>query len=118
VPPIKMRHTNRGFCRGEFKDQYGEACSLQKSSLATKDCIWLGISRAEVRTMQPGSGWKTWSDEELQAALGVPNSFGYLVITSRMHLTRKMVRDLLPALQHFVDTGELPEPTPRKRKQA
>lgn len=27
---------------------------------------------------------------------------------TRMHLSRDQVRDLLPALQHFVDTGELP----------
>lgn len=27
---------------------------------------------------------------------------------SRMHLSQELVRALLPALQHFVDTGDLP----------
>ncbi|CAM5764720.1 hypothetical protein [Bosea minatitlanensis] len=27
---------------------------------------------------------------------------------NRMHLSRELVRALLPALQHFADTGELP----------
>ena len=64
---------DRGFLKGKFKDRYGEDCSIQKSSLATEDCIWLGC------------------DHE-----------------TRMHLTQTMVADLLPLLQHFVETGELP----------
>ena len=30
------------------------------------------------------------------------------VVADRMHLTQDMVRDLLPLLQHFAETGELP----------
>lgn len=66
--------TERGFVRGEFTDHYGLACSLQKSSLATRDCIWLGVD------------------------------------DHRMHLTQEHVAALLPMLQHFVETGELPSP--------
>ncbi len=63
---------DRGFLRGEFQDEYGMACSVQKSSVATEDCIWLGRDYY------------------------------------RMHLTQAMVADLLPLLQHFVETGDLP----------
>lgn len=68
-----MRQTERGFDILEFKDRYGKECSLQKSSLATEDCIWLGVNSAR----------------------------------GRMHLTQDMVRDLLPYLNNFVETGDL-----------
>lgn len=68
---IDLTPTERGFMRGEFKDRYGKDCSIQQSSIATEDCIWLGV------------------DNE------------------RMHLTPQMAADLIPLLQHFVETGEL-----------
>lgn len=40
---MKVGETARGFSRIEFADYNGEMCSLQKSSLATEDCIWLGV---------------------------------------------------------------------------
>lgn len=40
---IDMDKTNRGFGRGSFIDRYGEKCSIQDSSLATEECIWLGV---------------------------------------------------------------------------
>lgn len=82
--PIEIRPANdRGFLRGEFKDRYGDKCSIQKSSLATEDCIWLGC------------------DHETVDQHGRPCG-------ARMHLTQQMVADLIPLLQHFVETGELP----------
>jgi hypothetical protein len=44
---LVMGQTLRGFAWSEFTDHNGNQCSLQKSSLATEDCIWLG--RAEAR---------------------------------------------------------------------
>jgi hypothetical protein len=40
---LKLWRTARGFARADFKDRYGAACSIQQSSLATEDCIWLGV---------------------------------------------------------------------------
>jgi hypothetical protein len=40
---MKRVKTGRGFVIYEFKDRCDENCSLQKSSLATEDAIWLGI---------------------------------------------------------------------------
>lgn len=68
---MKLERTSRGFAILQFTDEYGLECSLQKSSLADKDCIWLGDVR------------------------------------NRMHLTQDMVRDLLPYLMQFAETGEL-----------
>lgn len=44
---ISIETTQRGFAFGEFEDRYGERCSIQKSSLAFEDCIWLGIHRPD-----------------------------------------------------------------------
>lgn len=79
---IELRPTERGFMLGEFTDRYGERCSIQKSSLATEDCIWLGCNH------------------ENKTPDGTP-------IGARMHLTRAMAADLLPLLTKFVETGEL-----------
>lgn len=40
---MKIALTNRGFPRAEFVDLYGARCSIQDSSLATDDAVWLGV---------------------------------------------------------------------------
>lgn len=84
---MKIKYNQRGFAFTSFKDRYKQECSLQKSSLATEDCIWLGVD------------------------VGIPKELGGAgeQINGRMHLTRKQVKTLLPHLQRFVDTGELYE---------
>lgn len=79
---INLEPTNRGFLRGEFTDRYGKACSIQKSSLANEDCIWLGMNE----------GTHHHITGECMA---------------RMHLRKDMVKKLIPMLQRFVETGEL-----------
>lgn len=39
---MKTTKTQRGFSRIEFEDFYSSKCSIQKSSLADDDCIWIG----------------------------------------------------------------------------
>ena len=75
---ISIKSTERGFLRGEFCDRYNSKCSIQKSSLANQDCIWLGCDCNSEGT--PGM---------------------------RMHLTRETVAELIPLLQRFIDTGDL-----------
>ena len=77
---MKIEKTERGFAVGEFVDRYGAKCSIQKSSLAFENCIWLGL---EEGTHVDGT------------------------CCARMHLTQEMVKDLLPRLQKFVETGEI-----------
>ena len=36
--------TERGFGIYKFEDLYNKPCELQESSIATAECIWLGIS--------------------------------------------------------------------------
>lgn len=66
--------TETGLDGVEFYDFYRYPCSIQESSLATEEAIWLGRD-------------------------------GH-----RMHLTRSHVALLLPMLQHFAETGNLPDP--------
>lgn len=92
--------TPRGFSIIEFVDNNGVECSIQKSSLATQECIWLGASAINLKHFKAGQGWKD-----------IPLPFSieeHYVATNRMHLSREHVRALLPILQHFADTGELP----------
>jgi hypothetical protein len=43
----KASKTARGFSMIEFGDLYGNDCSIQKSSLATADAIWLGLDEGQ-----------------------------------------------------------------------
>lgn len=92
--------TKRGFVIFEFTDLYGEQCSLQESSLADKDAIWLGITDPEPKilaseTLGGGIGWVKY-----------PMPKGVLT-PSRMHLNRKTARELAELLLKFADTGEI-----------
>lgn len=95
--------TNRGFACVCFKDRYDCDCTIQQSSLATEDAIWFGITDPDPKIMasktpQGGTGWVPYA---------IPDD---VLITTRMHLSRKQVAELLPVLQHFVDTGEVAVP--------
>jgi hypothetical protein len=97
---MEKEKTTRGFDITNFIDRYGEKCSLQKSSLATEDCIWLGIDDPKPLIMaskiiEGGTGW---------AKYPLPDD---VHVTSRMHLTQNQVKELLPFLTKFAETGEL-----------
>lgn len=92
-----MEKTNRGFHIKKFKDLYGEECSIQHSSLATDDAIWLGVDNPELVVFE---------DENMGKYITTPMPKTFSV-HSRMHLNREQVEELLPILQHFVETGEL-----------
>jgi hypothetical protein len=92
---VRTKRTNRGFDVIEFTDEYKNSCSLQKSSLATADCIWFGCNDADPKVLVPGQSWQP-----------VPMPEGYQANT-RMHLSRTMVKRLLPHLIRFAETGDI-----------
>ena len=100
--------TNRGFNKIEFVDRYGEPCNIQKSSLMGEDAIWFGTADACPQIM---------ASEALAAGVDTTETTGWVpypipknvLLTTRMHLTRELVAELLPILQRFVDTGEISE---------
>ena len=100
------KKTARGFELITFSDRHDEACSLQKSSLAFEDAIWLGVDNANPRILHGDakklgiqtSATSGWVDYPLPPEVDM---------TTRMHLTRDQVADLLPVLQKFAETGEI-----------
>lgn len=73
--------------------------------------IWLGINNNDGNFLiQPqsaatqakfGFGWQEKKLKDLYPDCWVS-------VPDRMHLTQEMVRAMLPALEHFAKTGELP----------
>ncbi|MES2531948.1 MAG: hypothetical protein V4636_13000 [Pseudomonadota bacterium] len=97
---IPITATIRGFAMGKFTDANGVECSIQKSSSAMEDLIWLGADEIGLKRFEPGIGWTDVPVERTSG--GITH-----VANTRMHLTRENVAALLPLLQHFADTGEL-----------
>lgn len=97
---IKKSKTDRGFDLIEFKDRYNTKCNIQKSSLATEDAIWFGVENANPKIMASKirKGAVGWVDYQ------IPED---VILTTRMHLTREQVKELLPILQKFIETGDL-----------
>lgn len=98
---MKKKHTERGFSLYEFTDRYGSECSLKKSSLATEDAIWLGSDKMNIQEFVAGKGWIK------RPEFDVHTMEHHYVGSNRMHLTQEMVKDLLPILQKFAETGEI-----------
>lgn len=97
---MNKEKTYRGFDFASFTDYYGSKCSLQKSSLVDAEAIWLGVDDVQPqimasRTPEGGVGWVPFH---------IPDDVN---LTTRMHLTREQVAELIPHLQKFVDTGDI-----------
>ena len=94
---MKLSKNQRGFEEGKFKDFYNNDCSIQKSSLASDDFIWLGIDNPTLTVFENENMGK-------YIKTTLPKNW---MVSARMHLSRKQVLELLPILQNFVDTGDL-----------
>ncbi len=92
---IKRSKTERGFPYATFTDRYDHECSIQKSSLAFEQAIWIGINDAEPQILDEEFGWIEFH---------VPEE---VLMHTQMHLTQEQVKDLLPILQKFAKTGEI-----------
>jgi len=95
--PIPLKKTKRGFKVGVFTDLYGNECSIQDSSLATQDAVWVGIDDPKPQVLIPGEGWQPVEFPEGTA------------FWTRMHLGRDQAAELIEVLQRFVNTGSISE---------
>jgi hypothetical protein len=103
---VEMGVTARGFPRGAFSDLYGSPCSIQKSSLATDDAIWLGVDDVSPKVLH-GDARKLGIETDATCGL-VPYPIPQEVsMATRMHLSREQVAQLLPILERFVATGDI-----------
>lgn len=97
---LEFEATQRGFSYANFKDSKGVECSIQESSLVTPS-IWLGCNNLDIQAFRKGDGWQPVDIQEVYPC-------EYFVGNNRMHLNQDQVAALIPILQHFVETGELP----------
>lgn len=109
VSSIEIGATNRGFSTGKFTDHYGAECSIQKSS-SFDDAIWLGINDADPKIMSSdaiklGLRERTYDENDNGwVNYEIPKQ---VLLNTRMHLTQDHVKQLLPLLIKFAETGEL-----------
>ena len=97
---IQKSKTPRNFKLIEFRDYYENECSIQESSLAIEEAIWIGVDDAnpqilESKIKEGGTGYVKYI---------VPEDVHF---TTRMHLTREQVKEILPFLKKFVKEGEI-----------
>jgi len=98
--------TNRGFSLIKFKDRYNNDCSIQESSLATEDCIWIGIDDPNPQIM--ASQAKEFGVETNETTGWVDYPIPEEVsLNTRMHITRDQAKEIIEVLQIFVETGEI-----------
>jgi len=103
---MKEQKTERGFSLASFEDFYGNPCELQKSSIATQECIWLGLRNVKAKVMAKHAEHFGIQTEDKTGWVDYPIPDGVFIGT-RMHLDREQVKKLLPYLQKFADTGEI-----------
>lgn len=90
-----LKRTCRGFRYYEFKDRNDYECTLQKSSIATEDCIWLGLESGSPQKLVFNEGW---------IPVELPED---VELNTRMHLTREQAGILAKQLKFFSESGEL-----------
>lgn len=103
---MKKNKTSRGFNFFEFVDSYGSNCTIQKSSSAMEDKIWFGVNDANPIIMVTDAKRLGMQINEDNGWMPYPIP-AEVEFSTRMHLTRDMVKELLPILQGFVETGEI-----------
>ena len=105
--------TARGFEIKHFTDCYGKDCSIQESSSASEDCVWLGIHKADILVMAQDldtvRGLNTTPTEGSSQTVGwhIVNIPDTVQVFSRMHLNREQAKYLIKELQYFVKYGRL-----------
>lgn len=113
VVVVSEGSTPRGFALIEFLDFNGHQCSLQKSSIAEYDAVWFGTDDPDPKILASKARAHGVETNETTGWVSFPVPEEVLM-TTRMHLTRSQVAELLPYLRKFVETGEI-EPHPENR---
>ena len=92
---MKRSKTNRGFALGEFVDYNGQKCTIQKSSLADADCIWVGVDDANPLIMASDAarlGLPTHGQSTGWVPYHIPKE---VLLSTRMHINADMARALV-----------------------
>lgn len=109
---LEVKPNFRGFMIANFKDANAIGCSIQESSACphTEEdgcMIWLGVDDAAPMVLAQEAHLVGVKTHETTGWVPYPVPDNVLMRT-RMHLTQKQVKELLPLLKHFAKTGGLP----------
>ena len=109
-------NNDSGFPTALFKDAYDKKCSIQCSSAIDdtdygfehpgSSFLWVGILDAEPQILCKDAkkiGLPTQSDVGWQP-YNIPEN---ILLTTRMHLNREQIKDIINVLQEWLDTGIL-----------
>ena len=100
---MKEKTTERGFNYNQFTDANDVECSIQISSAIQDEyLIWLGANEIGLKEFVAHRKPSAWMDIELEESM----SHHYMA-NNRMHLTQSQVKELIPVLQRFVETGDI-----------
>ena len=103
---MERTKTGRGFEIILFTDRHGAKCSIQESSLATENAIWFGVNDADPKILASDASKLGINTSETSGWISytIPNE---VILNTRMHLTQETVKNILPILIKFADTGKL-----------
>jgi hypothetical protein len=97
---MKTTTGKRGFAKAEFKDSLGHDCIIQEGSVDTINegmGVWLGIPKPEITV---------FTDRGMANYVHIPTPENW-DIGSLMYLSDKQIKQLIPMLQNFLETGKL-----------
>ncbi len=103
---MEIKLNNRGFAVGVFIDTYGSKCSVQQSSLASDDRLWVGVDDPNPQIL---------ASQAADLGIDSPENTGWIpyplpsqvLLSTRMHLDEQQVKELVGVLQRWLDTGTL-----------
>ena len=115
---MNIEETRRGFKLGTFKDTKGVECSIQKSSLASKQAIWFGVNEVDPRILKEGV-WEPVTTASYQPTdihgnlivgeLTPVTELHQVLYEDRMHISQDHANTLLEIFNKFLNK-ELVEP--------
>lgn len=92
---MRVKKNKKGLNVIEFKDFYGEECTMEETSFTGDRTLWIGCNNANPKFFTVENGWKP---------VHMPEKY---VANTKMHLSRKQVEKMLPHLIKFVETGHI-----------
>ena len=104
----ELTQTERGFPIVLFEDYYENKCSVQISSAACYEAIWIGVDEANPQVMASMASRVGVDTKETTGWVPYPIP-DCVNLTTRMYLTRKQAGKLAKILRHYCKTGELCE---------
>ena len=113
---MQVERTQRGFPIARFDDANEKKCSIQESSAVGNyaeslsdpgsSFLWLGIDDVDARVMASEAASVGVVTDQKTGWVGFPIPSN-VSITTRMHLNREQVKELVELMQLWLETGTI-----------